>query len=518
MFLTPDGCKGDAAVRNEHPRPDWQKLKFITLWVFAFGLLAHGYCYFNGNFSHDCLYSLYEQSPELMISVGRFLRPVYRLLRGSFTLPVINGFLSLGFLSLSLYLLTELLGINSKPTLALTCGVLTTGASLSLLNASYLHDADCYGLCLFLALLGAWLSLRPGRVRYAAGLCYFLSLGLYQGYISVAVTVFLLLALRQLLEGKKVKEVYLLTLGRLLPILAAMVLYFVASRVVQRLAGIQEAQLYNTLSASNRFSPSFVLDRLHSCAGALLLWGLNPAAHSRWLMVGVNLGMLALTGLLLVTQIRQRHLGAASAWGILGVLAAALLGVNTITLISNVYHYLTMFAFGLLYLAVPMLAPREEKSPRRWQRVWAVLAALLIFDGCLFSNEVYLKKELEQNATLSLFTRIIDRMEQTEGYVPGETEISFAGLLADSPLSVERPGFDYTATGLWHSYSTTSPETYPAYLTVYLGYPARFADEERRIALEQSAPVIAMPVFPAPGSVAMVDGALVIKLAPSEAQ
>ena len=63
---------------------DWQKLKFIALWVFAIGLVAHGYCYFNSNFSHDSLYSIYEQSPELMISVGRYLRPLYRLLRGNF--------------------------------------------------------------------------------------------------------------------------------------------------------------------------------------------------------------------------------------------------------------------------------------------------------------------------------------------------------------------------------------------------------------------------------------------------
>ena len=34
---------------------DWQKLKFIAFWVFAIGLVAHGFCYFNANFSHDSL-------------------------------------------------------------------------------------------------------------------------------------------------------------------------------------------------------------------------------------------------------------------------------------------------------------------------------------------------------------------------------------------------------------------------------------------------------------------------------
>ena len=156
--------------------------------------------------------------------------------------------------------------------------------------------------------------------------------------------------------------------------------------------------------------------------------------------------------------------------------------------------------------------PGDNRSSRFAQRAWAVLAAVLIFDSCLFSNETYLKKELEGAATLSTFTRIIDRMEKTEGFVPGETEIAFVGRLFYSPLSIQKAGFDYTATGLWNSYSTTSYETYPVYLTYYLGYPARCVDSSEIEAYEQLEEVAAMHPFPAADSVKMVDGVLVVKL------
>ena len=501
------------------PPVDWQKLKFIALWVFAIGLVAHGYCYFNGNFSHDSLYSIYEQSPELMISVGRYLRPVYRLLRGNFTLPVINGFLSLCFLSLSAYLLTDILDIQEKPLVALTCGILTANATVALMNASYLHDADSYGLALLLALSGAWVSLRFRRGIYYSTLFYFASLGIYQAYIDVAIYVFLLLALVQLLRGERVKKVYLQTLRYFLPIMAGMVLYYLGILLTQHFTHLSGSSSYNTLAASGGFSLRSLAERLVSCFQALRLWLLAPAAHARGAVVGVNLLMLVLSGALTVAIIRRRHLPASSVWGILGIVAAIPLGINAITLLSNIFHWLTIYAFFLSYLWVPVLMrlyseiPGNPKFLRLGRRAWAILAAVLIFDSCLYSNEAYLKKELESAATLSTFTRIMDRMEQTEGYVPGQTEIAFAGLLYNSPMSEEKPGFDYSATGLWSCYSTTSYETYTAYLRYYLGYPAKFVDTGRIPEYEQLDQVVAMRPFPAADSIQMIDGVLVIKLA-----
>lgn len=500
------------------PKIDLEKLKYIFLWVFAFGLVAHGFCYFNGNFSHDSLFCLYEPDPEVNIAVGRFLRPVYRLLRGSFALPVINGFLSLCFLALSVYLLTDILEIRKKGFVILTCGILTVNATMSLMNATYIHDADSYMVSLLLAVAGVWVALRFRHGIYYSVLLYFASLGIYQAYIDVAIYVFLILALVGLLKGEKVRAVYLRTLRYFLPIMAAMVLYYIGIKVTQHFAQVSDGDYYNTLSNVTALSLSSVFGRLFTCVYSEALWFLEPAGHSVYVLLAVNLLLAGLAGFFLIGSIRRRRLSAASVWGIVGVLAAMPFGMNAITVISDMYHMLTLFSLYLSYPLVLVLCELygqtagEEKPCRRGKLACMVLAGILIFDSCLFSNEIYLKKDLESDATVSVFTRIIDRMEHTEGFVPGQTRVAFVGLLLDGPLSYGRPGFPYTYTGLWQSYAATYHDTYETYLTYYLGYPADCVDSSEIEAYEQLEEVAAMHPFPAADSVKMVGDVLVVKL------
>ncbi|MGM9603775.1 MAG: glucosyltransferase domain-containing protein [Faecousia sp.] len=495
-----------------------QKLKFIFFWVFAFGLVAHGFRYFNGNFNHDSLYSIYESSPDVNIAVGRFLRPVYRLLRGGFTLPVINGFLSLFFLSLAIYLLTDILDIQHKGLLALTCGILTTNATISLMNATFLHDADSYMVSLLLTLAGVWIARRLKHGIYYSTLFYFASLGIYQAYINVAIYVFLILALVRLLKGERVKKVYLDTVRYFLPIMAGMVLYYIGIRVTQHFTHLSDGDYYNTLSNVTAFSLGSIFERLNTCIFSDAVWFFVPTAHAVGTVRAVNILMLALAAFLIIAIARCRRLSAASVWGILGVLAAIPFGMNAITLISNLYHALTLFALYLSYVCVLVLSELylemagDKKPARRGQWACTVLACVLVFDSCLFSNETYLKKELENDATLSTFTRIISRMESTPGFVPGQTRVAFVGLLLDGPLSYGRPGFNYVGTGLWQSYNTTYHDTYETYLCYYLGYPADCVDSSEIVEFEQLEQVAAMHPFPADDSVQMVGDVLVIKL------
>ena len=290
------------------PSADWKKLKFIFFWVFALGLAAHGYCYFNANFSHDSLFSIYEASPEVNIAVGRFLRPVYRLLRGNFTLPVINGFLSLVFLSLSVYLLTDIVEIRHKSTIALTCALLVTNATFSLMNATYLHDADAYMLSLLLALMGVWTALRVRHGILLSTLWYFASLGIYQAYIDVAIYVFLMLALLRLLKGEQVKKVYLDTVRFMLPILAGMILYYIGIRVTQHFAQLSDGDYYNTLSNVTAFSLASIFERLYLCLFADAVWLLVPSASNVAAVRIVNLLLVLLAAGIAFSIIRTRRL------------------------------------------------------------------------------------------------------------------------------------------------------------------------------------------------------------------
>ena len=49
-------------------------IKCLVL-VFAFGLIAHAYCYFNGNFTHDALLTVDSSGDNIWQVVGRILIP-----------------------------------------------------------------------------------------------------------------------------------------------------------------------------------------------------------------------------------------------------------------------------------------------------------------------------------------------------------------------------------------------------------------------------------------------------------
>ena len=510
--------KKETAPRLRLETLDVRKLKLVFFWVFALGLTAHGYRFMNPNFNHDSLYSLYEQGPELMISVGRFLRPVYRLLRGNLTLPAFGGILALVYLSFASYLLVELLDIQNSWLIGLVCGVLTVNSTMSLMNATYMTDTDAYCLSFLLAVLGVWALKRWKHGSLLLVLFCFLSLGIYQAYVSTAVFLLLLLGLEDLLRGKPIKQVYGRLIKEMLLVLASIICYYVVMKLTQRLSYVQEADIYNTVSSLPPLSVREVLHRIRACIVSGAMWSvlpIGPVAHNQWLIRILNVMMGALAVLCLLSIMRRRGLKAGSVWGIVGIVAAMPFGLNVSTLISGLYHWLTMYSMNLLYLMVLVLVQMSDgdRGTRVKRMVWAVMAAVMVYDGCLCANELYLKKEMESEATLSTFTRIIDRMENTPDFNPRSTRVAMVGEMIYSPLSEQRPGIANDATGMWFNFSVSYYDTCVAYLTYYLGYPAECVSEEEVIALEKDPRVMEMPPFPAQGSVRMVDDVMVVKLA-----
>ena len=498
--------------------PDWKRMKYIGWWTLFFGLVAYGYLFFNANFSHDSMISIYEESPDMMLSFGRFLRPVYRLLRGKFLLPAVNGFLLLVFLWLSTYFITDILKLQKKLTVVLTCGILVTNSTVSLTNATYLHDADAYGLCLLLAVLGVWAALRLRRGELIAAVLYFLSLGIYQAYIQAAVYLLLILALVRLLRGEKVSAVYGETFRHLLPMAASMVLYFLAANLTQKLTQVADAETYNSVGSALNLSVESLLERGYHFLEALDMWFFYPVGHSMPVQLGINLAMAALAAFFAISVCVSNKLPKGNVWGALGVVAAIPFGMNFIIPISNFFHWIMVYSFNLSYVcALALCELREQtagegKISRAARALCAALVCVLIYDNCLYSNEIALKKQLENDATLSAYTRIIDRMEQTEDYVPGQTPVAILGLLGNGPLNSYRVGFSLNGTGVWFNFSTTHPLSHQRYLDYYLGYPVEFVTGAELEALKENPQVLQMHPFPAADSIRMVDGVLVILL------
>ena len=507
------------------------KLKKIALYTLIFMALLHGYRYVSLGFSHDSLAFAWQPDLEWQISLGRYMQPFYWwIIRGRIAAPFIVGVLSYGYMVGSVYGVASLLDLKAKTTLFLLAGLMCGSLAFIALDATYSHTADVYMLALMLNIAAAWLCLR-GRRRVpsvlAAAVLLVISTGLYQAYLQVFTALTMVWALLRLLktDDRAIPEAVARCAQSFLALMLAMALFFVGYCVVMAVTGVEAVSKANSIGGMKVLSGAALVDMV----------------KTTWKMPLRQLGRLQgriaplarmLTAVVLMTgaaaTIFTARRSRVSAWQALGMAVLALLlpfGMNWICLFcSGAVHDLMMYAYIVPLLAA--LAANERawnlaladegkqigKKTRAAACVLPLAVLTLLFDRGIYANQMYLKKDLEYDATLSVMTRVVDRIEQVEGYIPGETPVEFLGDIQRSQLAMTRPAFAHLGglTGTEENYAITYGDTFWMYLEDVMGYPIkRFRETKNE---EQERVTDDMPCFPDKDSVQMVDGVVFVKL------
>ena len=184
---------------------DWadknrKELVFCLIVTFIWGLVAHGYMFFNNFPSHDSLNEFYgnQVNDDWKIGLGRFVVPIYRhVFRGNLTLPWLVGLLSLFFVAVAVFFTVKIFSINSKVLAILVSGIMVTNPTVIAECGTYLHDMDVNMLAMLMAVLAAYLwKEHKGFVPYAVAVVMLvLSMGIYQSYISLTITYIILVSI-----------------------------------------------------------------------------------------------------------------------------------------------------------------------------------------------------------------------------------------------------------------------------------------------------------------------------------
>lgn len=472
------------------------KLKKIALYTLIFMALLHGYRYVSLGFSHDSLAFAWQPDLEWQISLGRYMQPFYWwIIRGRIAAPFIVGVLSYGYMVGSVYGVASLLDLKAKTSLFLLAGLMCGSLAFIALDATYSHTADVYMLALMLNIAAAWLCLR-GRRRVpsvlAAVVLLVISTGLYQAYLQVFTALTMVWALLRLLktDDRAIPEAAARCAQSFLALMLAMALFFVGYYVVMAVTGVEAVSKANSIGGMKVLSGAALVDMV----------------KTTWKMPLRQLGRLQ---------------------GRIAPLALLLpFGMNWICLFcGGVVHDLMMYAYIVPLLAA--LAANERawnlaladegkqigKKTRAAACVLPLAVLTLLFDRGIYANQIYLKKDLEYDTTLSVMTRVVDRIEQVEGYIPGETPVKFLGDIQRSKLAMTRPAFAHldSLTGTEENYAITYGDTFWMYLEDVMGYPIKRFRETKNEGQERVTDD--MPCFPDKDSVQMVDGVVFVKLA-----
>ena len=509
---------------TERCSPKAQRLLFICVCTAVFSLMAHGYRYLSMSFSGDAMLLTQTGEEIYQISLGRFLQPVYWQIRGYITAPLLIGLFATAFLCLSAAVIVSLFGITRPLHIALVCGILTANETLAVSNATYLPWTDVYMLALLLCTLGVYVSCRFPHGWLISPVLYFLSLGLYQSYLPTAATLVILLLLLDTLKGRSVASVWQRGVRACLSLLFSLLLYAAVLNIVVRMTGAGMSNDYNGVGRVGipplAEIPALLLDTFLTPIRILFVPDAPVMSwHVTTVPAELHILLFGFAAVLLIRHVRRIGMGARLT--VLFLLLVLPLGMNFIQFIARgIASGLTIYAYHLLYLLPIALSAHESlpnaRLPRRIVQLCRAgccgLLGLLLSLNIATSNQMAFKRDLEFYATTSAMARVLDRAEQTQGYIPGETPVVLIGMLPSSSISMERPGFETIAKaqGMRYTYGAAYETSNYWYLQMALGEPINLVSHAQRQKLTAGMPTL--EGFPYEGCCLMQDGYLYLRL------
>lgn len=497
--------------------------------AFLCGLITHLYMITNKFYNYFEMGNIFSTMPYTKsdtLAMGRVFLPIVTAVSGYFSSAAINGILALVVLSIAVYMLVDCLKLHSKLFAALAGGIAVTFPGVaSYLSYGVNSDLFCISMCL--AVGAVWLT-QKYRHGYIGGvLCMCVSLGCYQPFLSVAIAVvFTILFLDVLKNEMAWKELVFKSLKYLGMMVAGFVLYYVILQIVLNITGITMGS-YHGVDEMTSFTLKGLAKGFVYAYIYFLRYFFTPAYNNGWIPTVANYVAAGALVCLLVKVFRKKQTGKSQ----LALLFCLLpLGVNAAPFLmgdrvgSGVDNYMifSMIMTYLLLLAVVEFAAKGivDRVKLLHMAEWsATLAcAITIVSGFYVCNMAYHRLDAATQEVATLLNRMAVRIEETQEWQDGKP-VYFAGCsqIFNEYYEISIPQFEElqnvsgTEIKPWYSY-----EAVYKYMNEYLHFPLGEVSEEQMEAIEGSAELAKMPVYPAEGSIAQIQGVLVVKISNQE--
>ena len=216
----------------------WRENRLPFLAGLLAGLAAHGYAFANKLLNHDEIESLFGKGAT--VTSGRWGLELVKLLFPDRSMPWIYGILSVLLISAAACLMLRVLDIKGTALRVVLPALVLTFPSLTG-NFCFMFTSAAYAWSFLLAALSVFLFCRGGvRNALLSAVLLVLALGIYQAYISVAATLFVLLMLRDTLDGERsVADIIRFGVKALAMMLGAIVVYYGVTLLVFRVTGAE---------------------------------------------------------------------------------------------------------------------------------------------------------------------------------------------------------------------------------------------------------------------------------------
>lgn len=503
--------------------------KATFLWAFSGGLLIHMYRLTNFAMIPETPYFFYDQNDRA--DHGRWLLHYITDWTGWLDLQWLNGVVTILYLSLACVLVVRLLKIQSPAVGAFSALLfMANPATAALVHFTYL--ADGFAFAVLLGALAVFcvekLADRGGRMTVlgaglgAVLLC--LSLAIYQSNLSLAAFLCIAVLARAMFERD---PKFWQRAGAMLVMGVGGTLLYLASVKLIDVPMTDHAAL-NTMGSIDLAGSLEMLKWLYLDSSHPYMDLLTYPTTFGWQLLGW-LGLVFFAGLVFLLVVHTRLWKRPLELVVLGVMMAAIPAawwlINLLQPNAGIQNPLQanssalMWPVLLAFAEYAMARLREEKRlfmPRAAQLVqWAswICCALLAFHFTVFDNQYYTLTRLTYEKDQALYNRVLSRMEEQPEYEFG-MPLLIEGVPAQAGKTTDFAEFSAkiaTYMSLLQPRSNLYSDGQRLFLNYFLNADFTAADttvSERILSSEEFAE---MPVWPAEGSIRVIDGVMVMK-------
>ncbi len=514
-----------------------QTQKFSSIAVLIMGLMAHGFAMFNRLSVHDnshCLFSI-----GATFEVNRWgLGLIYRLqvyTTKTFSLPWFNGLLSVIFIACAAMVMMKIFDIKSK-LVAVIIGGLMVVFPMVTGTFSFMFTAWPYFMGLFFAFLAAYYLTREITFKnlIISVIWLTLTLSLYQAFLGVVITLFLLKMFINVIDGKtdsvleyaKEGGAYLLELGN------GLVLWMVIAKIFRTVRHI-ELETYKGWDEGYNIAkfPAKLIDALKSFF-SFRMEGINALRYLRMLALLIFVLAVVMIIMLLIKSTAKTAVKISSLVGLafipVAMIVVYLLSTSDEYAVSTLMIYADVFVY---IIPLVLLEKFDGFTNGLANKVSQAIASLLILCTTVVTigyiyldNAAYFKAAIFQEQAVVYMTALLANVKSVEGF-SDDMEIVFVGFRNVEDKTINEVASREEMDGIQlEKYYNTLEEMLNygvniQFMRDHLGVgneKMTIEDPNEDTSISDMPEVKAMPCYPNEGSIAIIDNKVIVKMGETE--
>lgn len=492
--------------------------------TFIIGVIAYGYVFANFTPNHDGMMTV-TMDQNWQMSIGRFMMKYYIKIRGAVDAPWFIGMLSLIYVSASVYLVMEILGISFDTwRLVTVSSVMTLSIAYIASAATFIYLLDMFCLALLFSVLSVYCSeCIRGYVGIITSILFLaLSMGLYQAYIGVTVGLYMVLTILHIADSDDLKLFFKSVIRWCILLALAGITYWLMLKCALYINGIEMySDSYNSVDNVGKMNIIQIVQLIPACYIEVINVIFKEYTYSTIVPALLSI-VIAIFGIISwIAFVNNKISGIVRKMLFFLVFLSFPIGINVVFLVSGgMMHQLMMYPYQFVYLLLlcPILVFDDlgikDKLFSFIKKSEIVLVLLLSLFIIRFSNDLFYYQHLVGEGTNASITNILYDIERTPGYDPDKNRIAVIG----NPTSSLSQNYEMrwilgNTSGIGTNGTTiTYNEVFNWYLKNILGrdYPYTYDNDEISL-LREIEDVINMPIYPEKGYCKMVDDYLIIK-------